>query len=518
MLTLVDYIVIVVYLVGVAALGIYMGGRQRSTSDYFLGSRNLPWWAVCFSVVATETSTLTIISVPAIAYGGSMTFLQITGGYLLGRLAVSVFFLPEYFKGNLTTAYAFLGRRFGDRMRMTASVTFMVTRLLADGVRLFATAIPLKVIADSAGLTLFGAPVTYLQIIVLLGIVTVIYTMIGGIRAVVWMDVIQMILYLGGGLLAIVLLVQIIPQGGWSEAVAAGKFRILDFGMGGSFADWITQPYVFITALVGGGIFSMASHGTDQLIVQRLLTCRNVQDSRKALVGSAVVVAAQFALFLMVGALLWVHYAGQSPDALGLSRADEIFPKYMIEGLPAGLSGLLLAGILAAAMSTLSSSLNSLASSTMMDLYERLIRRPLADTRALRLSRWMTLAWGGLFVVFASLFEDTQNPIVELGLAIASFTYGGLLGAFLLGLLVARARESDAILAFIVTIGAMVGIIFGLWHHPEQGWIFTFMPGDAYIAAEGLRQVAWPWYTALGSGLAVGMGTLLSARYRLRQG
>lgn len=515
MLTAADYLVIVVYLVGVAALGVYMGGRQRSTSDYFLGGRNLPWWAVCFSVVATETSTLTIISVPAVAYGGTMTFLQITGGYLLGRIAVSLLFLPKYFKGNLTTAYAFLGQRFGDRMRMTASVTFMVTRLLADGVRLFATAIPLKVIADSAGLTAFGAPITYLQIIVVLGIITVIYTMIGGIRAVVWMDVIQMILYLGGGLTAIILLAQAIPEGGYAAAAEAGKLTVIDFGMGSSFVDWVTQPYVFVTAVLGGAVFSMASHGTDQLIVQRLLTCRNLRDSQKALIGSAVVVTAQFALFLVVGALLWMYYGGQSPEALGLSRADEMFPKYIIEGLPAGLSGLLLAGILAAAMSTLSSSLNSLASSTMMDLYERIVKRPLADARALLLSRGMTLAWGGLFVVFASLFEDTQNPVVELGLAIASFTYGGLLGAFLLGLLVRRARETEAIIAFVMTIGTMVLIIFGLWHHPEQGWTLAFRPDDAIIAAQGLRQVAWPWYTFMGSVLTVGIGAMLSVRHRI---
>ena len=512
MLTIADYLVIVVYLVGVAALGVYMGGRQRSTSDYFLGGRDLPWWAVSFSVVATETSTLTIISVPAVAYGGAMTFLQITGGYLIGRMAVSMFFLPNYFKGNLTTAYAFLGERFGDRMRMTASVTFMVTRLLADGVRLFATAIPLKVIADLAGLSLLGEPVTYFQIIVILGIITVVYTMIGGIRAVVWMDVVQMTLYIGGGVMAIFLLLDAIPGGGWSGAVEAGKLTIFDFGSGG--LDWLTQPYVFVTAVVGGAVFSMASHGTDQLIVQRLLTCRNLRDSQKALVGSAVVVAAQFALFLVVGALLWVYYSGQSPATLGLSRADEIFPRFIISGMPAGLSGLLLAGILAAAMSTLSSSLNSLASSSMMDLYERIIKEPLADKKALLLSRGMTLAWGGLFVLFASLFEDTTNPVVELGLAIASFTYGGLLGAFLMGLLVRRARELDAIVSFAVAIGCMVLIIFGLWHHPEQGWMLEFMPDDEVVAGEGLRQVAWPWYTLIGSLLTVGGGALLAMRHK----
>ena len=287
MLTTLDYSVIAIYLIGVAALGIKMGGRQKSTTDYFLGGRDLPWWAVCFSVVATETSTLTVISVPAVAYGGAMTFLQITLGYLFGRVLVSLLFLPRYFKGNLVTAYAFLGERYGDGMRATASVTFLVTRLLADGVRLFATAIPLKVIADTAGFTFLGAPISYFQIILLLGLITVIYTLIGGIKAVVWMDVVQMLLYIGGGVLALVLLLSSASGGWWADAAAVGKTKILHIGLGQSLSEWITQPYVFLTAVVGGTIFSMASHGTDQLIVQRLLTCRNLRDSQKALVGSA---------------------------------------------------------------------------------------------------------------------------------------------------------------------------------------------------------------------------------------
>ncbi len=514
MLTTFDYIVIVGYLVGVAVLGIRMGGRQRSTKDYFLGGRDLPWWAVCFSVVATETSTLTVIGVPAITFGGTMTFLQLTIGYLLGRLVVSLLFLPRYFSGSLSTAYAFLGQRFGDGMRGCASVTFMITRLLADGVRLFATAIPLKVIADSAGLSIFSDPVSYFQIIALLGVVTVIYTLIGGIRAVVWMDVVQMTLYVGGGLLAVLFLLDGMPEGWWREAVAAGKLTVLDWGFADSFADWVTKPYVLITAVIGGGVFSMASHGTDQLIVQRLLACRNQADSQRALVASALVVGVQFALFLFVGVLLWTYYGGLSPAELGLSRGDEVFPRYIIEGLPPGLSGLLLAGILAAAMSTLSSSLNSLASSTMMDVYERIIRKPQAEDRALLISRGLTLFWGVLFVLFASLFEDTQNPVVELGLAIASFTYGGLLGAFLLGLLSKRARESDAIISFVFTIVFMVLIIFGLWFHPEQGWIIHLGPSDELVAAQGLRQVAWPWYTLIGAGVAVAVGSMLALRHR----
>lgn len=512
MLSTLDYFVIVVYLIGIAALGIRLGGRQRSMDDYFLGGRDLPWWAVCFSVVATETSTLTIIGVPAVAYGGTMTFLQITAGYLVGRIAVSLLFLPRYFKGAMTTAYAYLGKRFGDRMRSTASVTFMVTRLLADGVRLFATAIPLKVIADSAGLTVMGDPITYGQIILLLGIITVIYTLVGGIRAVIWIDVVQMGLYISGGILCAVLLFDGLPEGAMRLAATEGKLRVIDFGLGGSFTDWITQPYITVTAIIGGGVFSMASHGTDQLIVQRLLTCRTLKDSQYALVGSAVLVALQFALFLAIGTLLWVHYGGVTPAELGLSRGDEVFPRYIIEGLPAGLSGLLLAGILAAAMSTLSSSLNSLASSSMMDLVERWIKDPISKARGLLLSRGLTLFWGALFVVFASLFENTDNPVVELGLAIASFTYGGLLGGFLLGIVVKNAKEWDAVIAFILTIVVMVLVIFGLWHSPTEGWIFAINPTDSMVEEAGLRQIAWPWYTLIGSAICILVGFLLSLR------
>ncbi len=512
MLSIFDFLVIIVYLVGIAILGIRLGGRQRSTDDYFLGGRDLPWWAVCFSVVATETSTLTIIGVPAVAYGGTMTFLQLTGGYLVGRIAVSLLFLPRYFKGEMNTAYAYLGKRFGDRMRSTASVTFMVTRLLADGVRLFATAIPIKVITDSAGMSFMGAPVSYGQIILLLGIITAIYTMVGGIRAVIWIDVVQMALYLLGGLLCAILLVNGLPENWFQMAAQEGKFTVIDLGLGGSFTDLITQPYVALTAVIGGGVFSMASHGTDQLIVQRLLTCRNLKDSQRALVGSSVLVALQFALFLIVGVLLWIHYGGVSPQELGLSRGDEVFPRYIIEGLPAGISGLLLAGILAAAMSTLSSSLNSLASSSMLDLVERSVKRTISEARRLLFSRALTLFWAGLFIVFASLFENTENPVVELGLAIASFTYGGLLGGFLLGIIVKEAREWDAVIAFSLTIVTMVLVIFGVWHSPEEGWIFVLNPTDSMIEASGLHQIAWPWYTLIGSALCIVVGFLLSLR------
>ncbi len=506
MLTTLDYVILGAYLVGVAVFGILAGGKQKSTTDYFLGSSELPWWAVCFSVVATETSTLTVIGIPAVAYGGTLTFLQITLGYVLGRILVSLYFLPRYYAGKLSTAYAFLRTRYGRGMQATASITFLVTRLLADGVRLFATAIPLKVIADSAGLSL-----SYFEIILVIGLVTAAYTLVGGIKAVVWMDVVQMLLYIGGALFAIGSLLAAVPDNWWQTAAAAGKTDLFDFGLGQSVSAWITQPYTFVTAVVGGAIFSMASHGTDQLIVQRLLACRTQTDSQKALIGSGFIVMLQFALFLLVGLLLWSYYGGASLEALGLQRSDEVFPKYIIEGLPPGISGLLLAGIVAAAMSSLSSSLNALASSSVNDLYEQVLGTPMNPDRGLLVSRGLTLFWGVVFIGFASLFQDNENPVVELGLSIASFTYGGLLGVFLLGLWHRGTRQRDAVVSFLFTIAFMVLVIFGVWYSPEGGWTFVFNPSDAVIAAEGLRPVGWPWYTVIGAAVNLGVGSGLAA-------
>ena len=511
MLTPLDYLILLGYLLGSVALGLWAGGRQRHAVDYFLGSRTLPWWALCLSVVATETSTLTVIGIPAVAYGGDLSFWKLTIGYVLGRIAVAFFLLPRYFEGSLTTAYAFLGQRFGQGMQAAASLVFLATRLLADGVRLFATAIPLKVMADMAGLS-----VSYLEVILVVAGATVLYTLIGGLRAVVWLDVMQLLVYIGGALGALWVLWKGAPDGWWQMATAAGKTRLLVPGAETSPIRWLTEPYVFVTAVVGGAVFSMASHGTDHLMVQRLLACRDLSDSRKALIGSGLIVMVQFALFLLVGLLLWVHYGGATPAELGLSRADEVFPRFIIEGLPPGVSGLLLAGILAAAMSTLSSSLNALASSTLFDLYERWRGRPLDGRQSLVVSRLLTLGWALVFVGFASLFESTDNPVVELGLSIASFTYGGMLGVFLLGRFNRRVSQRWAIGAFLAAIGLMVLVIFGVWVRPDGHLLFALKPEAARVASEGLRSLAWPWYTLLGALLTLLLGSLphLGHRYR----
>ncbi len=371
MLTPIDLVVLVAYAVGVVIFGLRAGGQQTTTTDYFLGGRDLPWWAVCFSIVATETSTLTVIGVPAVAYGGSLTFLQLTIGYIIGRVVVAKVLLPRYVRGDMQTAYAFLGERFGDPMRAVASVTFLLTRLLADGVRLFATAIPIQVIARAA-----GYDVGYPTVIIAIGVVTAAYTYVGGLKAVVWMDVVQMGVYVGGALIALLLLLTGPSAGSWAAAAEAGKLAVLDLGEG-PLGSLLTSPYALPVSVIGGAVFAMASHGTDQLIVQRVLACRTLEDSQRAMVWSGVFVAHP----VCTASWAWAWRCGSTMAELrsptsGLTRGDEVFPMYILDEMPVGLRGLLFAGIIAAAMSTLSSSLNALAGSTLMDLLERMGRRP----------------------------------------------------------------------------------------------------------------------------------------------
>ena len=508
MLSPLDIVVLVVYAIGVVVFGLRVGRGQGSAQDYFLGGRDLPWWAVCFSIVATETSTLTVLSVPGIAYGGTFVFLQLTLGYLIGRVVVAIVLLPKYMGGELETAYGFLGQRFGDRMRGLASVTFLITRLLADGVRLFATAIPIHVIGEAA-----GYDVPYWAIIVGLGILTAAYTYTGGLKAVVWMDVIQMGVYVGGGVIALVLLAPPLAAA-WPEAVAAGKLQVVDWGAGRTLSDILTSPYVFPVAVLGGAVFACASHGADQLIVQRVLSTRSLGEARKALVWSGFFVILQFALFLAVGLGLWAFYQGAPLADLGLAKGDELFPRYILDAMPSGIRGLLLAGIVAAAMSTLSSSLNALAGSTLLDLVERLGGVRLAPDRALRLSKLLTLVWAAVFVGFATLFIDNDSPVIELGLGIAGFTYGGLLGAFALGLFVPKARQLDAVIAFVVTVAVMTVVIFGVfWSASSGAWTFTWRPDSAAVAAGELRSVAWPLYPLLGVLITLAVGGLASLRH-----
>ena len=472
----IDYVILVLYLVGVAVLGIVRGGKQATTRDYFLGRDAIPWWVVCFSIVAAETSTLTFISIPGLAYLGNLNFLQVAVGYLLGRIAISFVFLPAYYKGELSTAYAFLERRFGMKTRSFASFVFLFTRLAAEGVRLFASAIPLKFILD----------IDYPTAIAIIAAIALCYTYIGGVRGVLWVDAIQMLIYLGGATLSAILLVSA-ADGGWAaitqKAMEAGKFSIINLGFGENF--WGT-PYTLLGGLIGGGFLSMASHGTDHLIVQRVLTTKSLAASRKAMIGSGIIIIFQFALFLIVGLLLYGHYNGATLAQMGLTRADEIFPRFITQGLPSGVAGFVIAGLTAVALSTLAGSLTSMASSTVLDLYKPYFGKNITPDKELKLSRFVTIGWAFLLVGSALFFMNTTQTVVELALSIASFTYGGLLGTFLLGVLFKKPTQEDALAGFVAGIFIMITVI-------------------------SLKLVAWTWFTFVGVAATLIVGNILSA-------
>jgi solute:Na+ symporter, SSS family len=473
--TVVDYAVVVAYIVGIAVFGYVRGGRQKSAHEYFLGKDSIPWWVVCFSIVAAETSTLTFISIPGLAYLTNLNFLQVTVGYLAGRIVVSYLFLPAYYKGELSTAYAFLERRFGVKTRRFASVIFMVTRIAADGVRLFATAIPLQLILN----------ISYPAAIAILALVAFAYTFVGGVRSVIWVDAVQMVVYIGGAIAAGVALILMSGggvAGAFAPAINAGKLHWINLGFGPGFFQ---QPYTLVAGVLGGAFLSMASHGTDQLIVQRVLTTKSLKESQKALIGSGVVIILQFALFLLVGLLLYGHYHGASLGELGIDRSDKIFPKFIIEGLPPGISGFIIAGLLAAALSTLAGSMSSLASSGILDLYQPIMMNRTKRFSDLGAARLGTAIAALMLVGAAVFFMTTSQTVVELALSIASFTYGGLLGTFLLGVLMKTPTQEDALAAFVAGILVMVTVI-------------------------SLNIVAWTWFTVIGVAVTMTIGGLLS--------
>ncbi len=471
--SLIDYIIIAAYLLGIAVFGIISGGKQKSVKDYFLGSKVVPWWAVCFSIVAAETSTLTFISIPGLAYLTNLNFLQVTFGYLIGRIIVAFVFLPAYSKGDLKTAYTFLEHRFGGKTRSFASIVFLFTRVAADGVRLFATAIPLKLMLN----------ISYPEAIMIMALVALVYTYTGGVKGVIWVDVIQMFTYLGGAVLAGIFLLHLIP-GGWGTVVTAAasnsKFAIFNLGFDKGFAGFFSQPYTLIGGILGGAFLSMASHGTDQLIVQRLLATKSLKDSQKAIIGSGVIVIIQFAIFLVVGVMLYAYYGVMNV------KSDTVFPKFIIDVLPPGVTGIIIAGLFAAALSTLAGSMSSLSSSTMMDLYVPFFGKLKSDSAQLKISRMFTIMWAVLLVGAAVFFMNTSQAVVELALSIASFTYGGLLGTFLLGILVKKARQEDALAGFVAGIFIMITVI-------------------------SLKLVAWTWFTLVGVLATLLVGGLLNA-------
>lgn len=464
----IDIIIITLYLIGTALFGILMGGKQKSAKDYFLSEKKIPWWAVCFAVVATETSALTFISIPGIAYTGNFNFLQLAIGYIIGRVIVSYFLLPKYFEGELLTAYSYLDKRFGSKVKNFASSVFMITRVFADGVRLYATAIPLAIILK--GYNVFPNIADwqiYAISIILIAFITLIYTYLGGVRAVIWTDVLQMFIYIVGGILAVIILSDKFSTGlGEIINTLSGKDKITLFNF--SFTDdFFTKPYTFLGSVLGGMFLSMASHGTDQLIVQRILTTGSKTAAKRALITSGFIVLIQFALFLFIGSLLFVFFNAEA------MKSDEVFPKFIIHHMPSGISGFIIAGLLAAAMSTLSGSISALSSALVADIYKPYFGKGKSEDELLRVSKLVAFIWCIILILSAFIFMDSPKAVVELGLTIASFTYGGLLGTFLLGIFFSRVRETDAIIGFAA---AIIGMVF----------IIKFTP------------IAWTWFTLIG--------------------
>jgi len=464
-----DLVIVIAYLLGVTLLGLRFRQQQHDVNDYFLGGRSTPWWALALSIVATETSTLTIIGTPAITYTGNFTFIQLVFGYIVGRFLISLLFLPGYFRGEFLTAYALIEKRFGTKMRAVAALTFLGTRTLAEGVRVTAIALVVSVaLGTSERLAVF--------IVITL---TILYTFEGGMKAVIWTDVAQFLLYLTGSLVTLGLLLHKIP-GGWPEvtqvaALNGHKLQFLDF-------SWsLVTTYTFYSGVIGGAFLTMATHGTDQTIVQRLLSARSQADGRRAIIASGFIVLFQFVVFLLVGVLLFV-FAQHTPLLAPGDRTDRILPLFLVREMPTGLAGLLLASILAVAMSNASGSLNSLAASSVMDL-NVLRGRAFDPVKFLKVSRRMTLVWGVVLIFFGLV--HWQHSLLETGLAIASLPFGSLLGLFLLGTIDSRANS----------IGSLIGMFAGL---------------AAVLIVYRATPVAYTWYVLIGSCVTFAVGSQAS--------
>ena len=488
-MTWIDFAVLAIYLAGIVVFGSWFSKSHRDVRDYFVSGGAVPWWAIMGSIVATETSTVTFISVPGYAYTTNFTFMQLVMGYMIGRLAVSVLFIPAYFRGEIITVYELLGTRFGTPVKRLASSVFLATRTLADGFRLFATGLVLAALLGATpGLSGYSTQTILVASVLIMGIATIIYTYHGGMTAVIWTDVIQLVIYLVGALLAAWILIARVP-GGWPEiaatASAAGKFRVFDFTFD------LTRSYTFWSGVIGGAFLTTATHGTDQLMVQRYFCAKSAGDARKALLWSGVVVFAQFALFLLIGAMLYVYYTAYAPQEIasfmrdGRVMSDRIFPHFIVQHLPTGAVGLVLAAIFAAAMSTLASSLNSSSAAAMADFYIPLTGRRHSDAHYLRASRIATLVWGAMQIIVAIVAIRLSSRVVDEVLGIASFTNGIILGVFLLGTLTRRVGQTAAFAGIVVGAGVML-------------WLKLF------------TMVSWQWYVLVGSSTTFAVGVLAS--------
>lgn len=460
-MALADFVVLAAYFLLLQCIGFAFGRGQKNTADFFSGSKTLPWWVVSASILAAETSSLTFISIPGLAYTGDLTFMQLAFGYVVGRVIVAFVFLPAYFKGNIETVYAFLEQRFSVNMRRIAAVLFQITRLFGTGVRLYATALPLALIS--------GWSIT--TSILVFTLLTLPYTFFGGVRAAMWVEFIQTGVYLAGAFAAVIVLKL---SGADLFSAAPEKFQFLASGFSDGWKSFFTQPFHIGAGIIGGALLAISSHGTDQLIVQKSLACRNLKDAQKAMITSGILVDLQFLLFLIIGVWLFVFFKGAA-----FPVSDNIFPTFIIKHLPAGLVGLVLAAIFATGQSTLSATLSSLASSTLLDLFPNYAAGD--EARRLRLSRILTVAWAAAIMLIALIFTDQKNPVVVIALKLASILAGGIVGLYILGFL--QFRQLPALVGFLASATGMACIaIFSplawTWYVPA-GLLFCLVPAFA---------------------------------------
>jgi SSS family solute:Na+ symporter len=473
-----DLAIIFGYLIGVTLLGTWFARKQETTRDYFLGDRTVPWWAIAASIVATETSTITFISVPGIAFarGGNFQFLQLVFGYMLGRIVISLLFIPSYFRGELLTVYQLLDRRFGGKIKMLAAALFVVMRNIADGIRLLLTAIVLAAVYKSFQPSA-DAETLIVGSVILIGAVMIVFTYFGGMEAVIWVEVVQLGIYIVGALAAAIVIANS-TTGGFGAAMAAGsqydKFRIFDFSLD------FTKTFTFWAGLIGGCFLTMSTHGTDQYLVQRYLCTDRPRRAATALLTSGAVVLAQFIGFLFIGVLLFAFYhpytdaayanLQPSQSAFPFAGGDRVFPDFITQHLPTGLSGLVVAAIFAAAMS---SSLNSIAATAVNDLYKP-FRPERSDKHYFKVSHWLTLIWGVVQIGVALVVRHRNRSALDQALSIASLINGPVLGVFLVGTFLRRVSEPPALIGMLASVLVMLYVYFG-------------------------TKIAWTWYVLIGS-------------------
>ena len=491
-----DWLVIIAYLGGIIGLGLWFGRDQRNTRDYFLGSRNIPWWGIGVSIVAAETSALTIIGVPAIAYGSNLMFIQMIIGYVIARIILAVVMVPHYMKGEIYSPYQLLEQHLGRSPRRLAGAFFLFLETLAAGVRVYVACIPIRLMLGERVCSLGGLTDPILGAILIFVGLSLLYTYIGGVKAVIWTDAVQFGLFLVGGLFALFYIPTLV-DGGWSaalhEAAAAGKLTWLNphFTFSAPFNIWM--------GVLGGTVLVLSSHGAEQLIVQRVLACRDVADGRKALALSAVLIFPLFLIFLLVGVLLWVFYQHHPfqlplPEARpGIKSNDFIFPIFMLTEVPHVLKGFLLVAILSAAMSSISSALTALASVSTMDFVRQMVRGR-DEEYFLRFSRNSTLFWAAVLVGVAWLSREVQF-VLNAAFSLRGLTSGALLGGLLLALF-GRRVGARAAMAGMITSLVVMNLIYWPPNIPalRETWLQLFG-----------AEIFWPWFTLIGTSITLGV-------------